>query len=134
MNYFQLSYFERFSTFNRDQAQICNINDLKARALQREVLVCKNAIEHRDCEIGMGKDFTQINAISKRKKKGLPDWRQIKGLSNSLMSFTKIHRQNKPFKIASFFMCAVLIKQTRNDNLVEEYTATLTALLGQGQP
>ena len=43
----------------------CISNGLEARALQREALICKNAILHRDCETEMGKDFTQTIALFK---------------------------------------------------------------------
>ena len=52
----------------------------RAKALQREALICKNAILHRDCKTRMGKVFTQTNAISKRIKIELLDWRQMKEL------------------------------------------------------
>ena len=37
-----------------------------------------------DCKTGMGKVFTKTNAISKRKKIELPDWRLMKVLSKGL--------------------------------------------------
>ena len=36
---------------------------------------------HRDCETEIGNIFTQTDAISKRKKIAIPDWRQMKVLS-----------------------------------------------------
>ena len=67
-------------SFNLDQSQVCISNGLEAKALQREALICKNAILHRDCKTRMGKVFTQTNAISKRIKIELLDWRQMKEL------------------------------------------------------
>ena len=67
-------------SFNLDQSQVCISNGLEARALQRQALICKNAIFHRDCKTGKGKVFIQTNAISKRIKIELPDWRQMKDL------------------------------------------------------
>ena len=56
---------------------------VEARALQREALFSENAFLHRDCETEMGKVFTQINAIPKRIKIAIRDWRQMKVLSKS---------------------------------------------------
>ena len=39
---------------------------------------------HRDCETEIGNIFTQTDAISKRKKIAIPDWRQMKVLSKGL--------------------------------------------------
>ena len=64
-----------------DQSQVCISNGLEARALQREALICKNTILHRDCKTKMGKVFTQINAISTRKKIELSNRRQMKVLA-----------------------------------------------------
>ena len=39
------------------------------RALQREALICKNAIlEFKDCQTEMGKDFTQTIALFNKKR------------------------------------------------------------------
>ena len=60
-------------SFILEQSQVCISNGLEARALQRRVLICKNAILDRDCKTGKGKVFIQTNAISKRIKIELPD-------------------------------------------------------------
>ena len=73
-------------SFNLDQSQVCISNGLEARALQRQALICKNAILHRDCKTGKGKVFIQTNAISKRIKIELPDWRQMKDLSKGFQT------------------------------------------------
>ena len=49
--------------------------------MQREALFSENAFLYRDCETEMGNVFTQTNAIPKRIKIEIPDWRQMKVLS-----------------------------------------------------
>ena len=49
---------------------------------------------HRDCETEIGNIFIQTNAISKRKKIEIPDWRQMKVL---LKGFQMIYDFDKFF-------------------------------------
>ena len=59
--------------------------------MQREALICENALLYRDCETEMGNVFTQTNAISKRKKIAIPAWRQMKVLSKRFQMTYDFH-------------------------------------------
>ena len=79
-------------SFNLDQSQVCVSNGLEARAPQREALFSENAFLHRDCETEMGKVFTQTNAIPKRIKIAIRDWRQMKVLSKGFQMIYDFHK------------------------------------------
>ena len=79
-------------SFNLDQSQVCISNGLEARALQREALFSENAFLYRDCETEMGNVFTQTNAIPKRIKIEIPDWRQMKVLSKGFQMTYDFHK------------------------------------------
>ena len=64
----------------------------------------------RDCKNKFVIIFTQTNAISKRKKIEIPDWRQMKEFFKGLkmVSFFYFEWRNQSFKSASFFLIRVV--------------------------
>ena len=82
LNFFKKDISKCFQkSFKPDQSKLCISNGLKARALQRKMIICLNAFLYKDCKSEMGNIFIQTNTISKWKKVAIPDWRQMKVLS-----------------------------------------------------
>ena len=65
----------------------------------------------RDCKNKFGNISTQTNAISKRKKIEIPDWRQMEEIFKGfkmIISLFDFRWRNQPFKGASFFKIRIV--------------------------